>query len=110
MYSINNPSGAGSIELDMMEMYGTNATYLQQYVHAYSPAFTPTGTGSPYAARPDGDLTWEFHTVGMKVTGSGTAAGTVCSYLDEKLMACSPLPQYAAPASTPNQYGLLCLN
>ena len=35
--------------------------------------------------------------MGMKVTGSGTPKGQVCSYLDEKQTGCSPMPQFGKP-------------
>jgi hypothetical protein len=95
-----NPGNIGGIELDIFEAYGNNPSYLQQNTHAYSPAFYPPGPGSGYAGQPDGDLTTDWHTVGMLVQGSGTPAGTVCSYLDEKVLACSPLPQFGKPNDT----------
>jgi len=91
-----NGGGIGSIELDVFEMYGNNPKYLQQYTHAYAPAFYPV-PGSAYAGEPDGDLTTGWHTMGMKVTGSGTPKGQVCSYLDEKQTGCSPMPQFGKP-------------
>jgi hypothetical protein len=63
MLSMNNPQGA--LELDMMEMYGNDPTYFQGFTHAYSPAFFPASGGG--ASTHDGDLTWDWHTVGMLV-------------------------------------------
>ena len=98
MLSLNG-GGIGTFELDMMEMYGNNPAYFQGYTHAYAPAVFPPGAGKPYAGQPGGDLTLDWHTVGMKVAGSGTAAGTICNYFDEVQLSCSPMPQFAAPGS-----------
>ena len=97
MLSLNGGTN-GSIELDMMEEYGNNPAYFQGFTHAYSPAFYPS-SGSSYAGTPDGDLTWDWHTVGMLVTGSGTSTGTVCNYFDEVQLVCSPMPQFGSPGS-----------
>jgi hypothetical protein len=97
MLSTNGP-GWGTVELDMMEMYGSDSSYFQGYTHAYPPATIP-GAGNGYAGHPDGDLTWDWHTVGMLITGSGTAAGKVCNYFDEVQLACSAMPQLGPPSA-----------
>jgi hypothetical protein len=100
MLAVGQPGGAGGFELDQTEMFGNDSNYHQAAIHVYAPA---TGTAQfiyaayPYGGTPASDLTWDWHTVGMLITGSGTPGGTVCSYFDEVQLACKPLGQYAAP-------------
>lgn len=101
MLTVGSPNSS-NIELDMMEMYGSSPDYLQQYTHVYNGAFYPNGTGAGSSGY-DGDHTWDWHTVGMKVTGSGTATGQICTYFDEVQQNCAgtgSMPQFASPNQT----------
>ena len=92
----------GGMEMDMTEMFGNDPSYQQGFTHAYGAAFYPASPNGGYAGNPLGpnaDFTWDWHTVGMKITNSGTAGGTVCEYFDEVQLQCDSFPQYGAPNS-----------
>lgn len=101
MLSLNGGAN-GSMEMDMTEMFGNDTHYHQGFTHAYSPAFYPATPNGGYSGYPLGsgvDLTWDWHTVGMKISGSGTSGATVCEYFDEVQLKCDSFPQYGSPAS-----------
>jgi len=92
----------GGMEMDMTEMFGNDIHYHQAFTHAYAPAFFPASPNGGYAGYPLGsgaDLTWDWHTVGMKISNSGSATGTVCEYFDEVQLKCDSFPQYSSPNS-----------
>jgi hypothetical protein len=90
----NATAATGGIEVDMMEEYGNDPSYMQSGVIGYAPA---TGGGWIFHGDPVAglDLTWDFHRYGILVTST-----TLTSYLDDMVIGSAPIAQYA-DESTP---------
>jgi hypothetical protein len=86
-------NAGGPTEIDETEQYGNDPNDDQVTLHGTGGAFI-------YNAYPltgvTTDLTWDFHTYGVLITGAGTSSAQVCGYFDERQLRCIPMPSTVA--------------
>jgi len=86
-------SAGGPTEIDETEQYGNNPKYDQVTLHGAGGSFIFHGYPLTGVTK---DLTWDFHTYGVLITGAGTPSAQICAYFDERQLKCIPMPSTVA--------------